>query len=91
MATMGRSEFKFLSISLWDTLDVLFIWFCTGFGRHFKDFKKHKEVFMKKVSSKFSTSNFFTFMRGAGCGLQAMGHGLFGLGCGMQVTRCSLT
>ena len=39
---MSRLEFKFLSISFWDILDVLFILFCTGFGRHFKDFKKNK-------------------------------------------------
>ena len=37
---MSRSEFKFLLISFLDTLDVLFIWFCTGSGRYFKDFKK---------------------------------------------------
>ena len=39
---MSRSEFKFLLISFWDTLDVLFIWFCIGSGRHFKDFKTIK-------------------------------------------------
>ena len=41
---------------------------------------------MKKVSSKFSASNFCTFLRGTGCGLQAMGHGLLGLGCGNLAT-----
>ena len=37
---MSRSEFKFCRYLFWDILDVLFIWFCTGFGRHLKDFKK---------------------------------------------------
>ena len=48
-------------------------------------------MFMKKYQANFQLPTFSPVLRGAGCGLQSMGHGLLGVGCGMQVTWRSLT
>ena len=86
---MSRSEFKFLSISSLGHPGCLIHLVLYWLWKALQGFQK--KVFMKKVSSQFSISNFFTCFEE--CRVQFAGYRAWfvGLGCGMQVTQCSFT
>ena len=70
---MSRSEFKFLSISFLGHPGCLIHLVLYWLWKALQGFQKNKQVFMKKVSSQFSISNFFTCFEE--CRVQFAGYG----------------